>query len=139
MKKNSAFLRILSLMLLAFAMLLISGCRTVPVRNIENAPIVTTSQANPNMQKIGDAIIKAGTNLGWKMSQKEAGQIIGKLYVRTHRAEVKIIYNHKNYNILYDNSSNLKYNPEKSTIHRQYNNWVKNLDVAIQREIVSIQ
>ena len=139
MKKNSAFLRILSLMLVAIAMLLISGCRTVPVRNIENAPIVTTSQAHPDMQKIGDAIIKAGTSLGWKMSQKEPGQIIGKLYVRTHRAEVKIIYNHKNYNILYENSSNLKYNPEKSTIHRQYNNWVKNLELAIQREIVTIQ
>jgi len=139
MKKNSTFLRILSLMLVAIAMLLISGCRTVPVRNIENAPIVTTSQAHPDMQKIGDAIIKAGTSLGWRMSQEEVGQIIGKLYVRTHRAEVKIIYNHKNYNILYDNSSNLKYNAEKSTIHRQYNNWVQKLDIAIQREIVGIK
>lgn len=138
MKKSPAVLRILSLMLVAFAMLLISGCRTVPVRNIENAPIVTTSQAHPDMQKIGDAIIKAGTGLGWKMSQNEAGLIIGKLYVRTHSAEVKIIYNHKNYNILYGNSSNLKYNSEKSTIHRQYNNWVQKLDIAIQREIVDI-
>ncbi len=138
MKMNPAFLRTLSLMLAATAILFITGCRTVPVRNIENAPIVPRSQAHPDMQKIGDAIIKAGTGLGWRMSKNEDGVIVGKLYVRTHMAGVKIIYNHKNYNILYDNSINLKYNPEKSTVHRQYNNWINNLDIAIQREIVGI-
>lgn len=132
-------MRILSLMLATITVLLISGCRTVPVRNIENAPLVTTSQAHPDMQKIGDAIIKAGTGLGWRMTQNDVGQIIGKLYVRTHRADVEIIYNHKNYSIIYKDSSNLKYNPEKSTIHRQYNNWIKNLDLAIQKEIISIR
>lgn len=139
MKKNKVFMRILSLMLATITVLLISGCRTVPVRNIENAPLVTTSQAHPDMQKIGDAIIKAGTGLGWRMTQNDVGQIIGKLYVRTHRADVEIIYNHKNYSIIYKDSSNLKYNPEKSTIHRQYNNWIKNLDLAIQKEIISIR
>lgn len=132
-------MRISSLMFAVLALLLVSGCRTVPVRNIENAPIVTTSQSHPDMQKIGDAIIKAGTGLGWRMSQKDTGQITGKLYIRTHRADVDIIYNHKNYSIVYKDSSNLKYNPEKSTIHKQYNNWVKNLDLAIQREIVGIR
>ncbi|MGE4441649.1 MAG: hypothetical protein AB7D27_09195 [Desulfomicrobium sp.] len=138
MKRNKLNTSILSLMLVTIALLLASGCRTVPVRNIENAPLVTTSQAHPDMQKIGDAIIKAGTGLGWRMTQKDAGLIIGKLYVRTHRADVEIIYNHENYSIIYKDSSNLKYNPEKSTIHRQYNNWIKNLDLAIQKEIVSI-
>ena len=133
------FLRILSLMLVAIAMLLISGCRTVPVRNIENAPFVTTSQVHPDMQKIGDAIIKAGTGLGWRMTQQDVGQIIGKLHVRTHSADVKIIFNHENYSILYKDSSNLKYDSEKSTIHKQYNNWIKNLDLAIQNEIVNIR
>lgn len=139
MKKNRFSMRISSLMFAVLALLLVSGCRTVPVRNIENAPIVTTSQSHPDMQKIGDAIIKAGTGLGWRMSQKDTGQITGKLYIRTHRADVDIIYNHKNYSIVYKDSSNLKYNPEKSTIHKQYNNWVKNLDLAIQREIVGIR
>ena len=132
-------MRILSLMLATITVLLISGCRTVPVRNIENAPLVTTSQAHPDMQKIGDAIIKAGTGLGWRMTQNDVGQIIGKLYVRTHRADVEIIYNHKNYSIIYKDSSNLKYNPEKLTIHRQYNSWIKNLDLAIQKEIINIR
>lgn len=139
MKRNKLNMRILSLVLATMALLLISGCRTVPVRNIENAPLVTTSQAHPDMQKIGDAIIKAGTGLGWRMAQKDAGLIIGSLSVRTHRADVEIIYNHKNYNIIYKDSRNLKYNSEKSTIHRQYNNWIKNLDLAIQKEVVSIR
>jgi hypothetical protein len=139
MEKNKMNMRILSLMLATIALLLISGCRAVPVRNIQNAPLVTTSQAHPDMQKIGDAIIKAGTGLGWRMAQKDAGQIIGSLSVRTHRADVEIIYNQENYSIIYKDSSNLKYNPEKATIHRQYNNWVKNLDLAIQKEIVSIR
>lgn len=139
MKKNPTFMGISSLMLAAMVLLLVAGCRTVPVRNIERAPVVTTSQAHPDMQKIGDAIVKAGTGLGWRMTQKEVGEIIGKLHVRTHKAEVKIIYNDKNYSILYSDSTNLKYNSNKSTIHSQYDHWIKNLDIAIQREIVGLK
>lgn len=139
MMKNQIYMRVSSIGLVLIALLLISGCRTAKIRNIENAQVVTTSQIHPDMQKIGDAIIKAGTGLGWRMAQKEVGQIIGKLYVRTHRADVEIIYNHKNYNIIYKNSSNLKYNAEKSTIHREYNKWINNLDIAIQREISNMK
>ena len=125
--------------LIIVSLLLSSGCRTVPIRNIENSPIITTSQADPDMQKIGDAIIKAGASRGWRMKVEDTGVISGVLFIRTHRAEVKIVYNNKSYSILYKDSENLKYNPEKSKIHHQYNNWVANLDNAIRKELADIK
>jgi len=139
MKMPMKFMRFQVLVLIVSALLLVSGCRTVPVRNVENSPVVTNSQAHPDMQKIGDAILNAGAGLGWRMTQVEAGQIKGSLYVRAHRADIEVVYNHKSYNIFYKDSSNLKYDATKATIHRQYNNWVKRLDDAIQRELVGIK
>jgi hypothetical protein len=125
--------------LLIVSLLLSSGCRTAPIRNIENSPVITSSQAYPDMQKIGDAIIKAGAKLGWRMTVEEVGLITGKLFVRTHRAEVKIVFNDKSYSIIYKDSQNLKYDAEKSKIHHQYNNWVVNLDNAIRRELADMK
>lgn len=116
-------------------MLFIVGCRTSPVHNVINAPIVAPSEASPDMAKVRAAIIKAGVGLGWQMNPVESGHIVATLNIRSHQAVVDITYNTKDYDIEYKNSVNLKYNG--STIHSQYNNWVKNLDRAIQQELAS--
>ena len=50
-----------------------------------------------------------------------------------HYAEVKIPFSLTNYSILYSDSRVLDYNEKKQRIHRNYNNWVINLNASIQR------
>lgn len=90
---------------------------------------------NLSMDNVTKAIIRAGASLGWQMKKVKDGEIIGTLYLRDHMAQVKIPYNTKDYSILYQNSSNLKYDAEANTIHSNYNGWVQNLDRAIQTQL----
>lgn len=133
MRKNLHCVSFPVLFLALLALLLVTGCRTGPVYNVANSPVALHSQAHPDMAKIAKAITAAGTKLGWRMAQREPGHIVGTLHVRSHLAVVDIAYNHATYSITYKDSRNLKYDGAK--IHSQYNNWIKNLDQAIQGEL----
>ncbi|EGV33478.1 putative lipoprotein [Thiorhodococcus drewsii AZ1] len=61
--------------------------------------------------------------------------MIGTLYLRDHMAKVRILYDARRYSIRYQDSSNLKYNPDTKTIHSNYNSWVQNLDNAIRSQL----
>jgi|HigsolmetaGSP11D_1036233.scaffolds.fasta_scaffold01838_7 hypothetical protein len=112
------------------------GCRsTVPVRNVEAAPIYTNT-ANPKLDDISKAIIRAGTQLGWQMRQKGPGFIEGELHLRKHMARVHIKYDTKTYNITYADSYELKYDGQN--IHPNYNGWIQNLDNAIRSQLSAL-
>ncbi|SMN12200.1 hypothetical protein SPBRAN_413 [uncultured Candidatus Thioglobus sp.] len=104
---------------------LLSGCGTAPVRNINSAAIPN----NNSIANIEAAIIRAGSGLGWVMSKKSDGYILGKLALRAHLAVVDITYNKNNYSIKYKNSENLNY--DGINIHTNYNGWIQNLQKAI--------
>lgn len=137
MKSRVKDLRIVALILLSLCLLLAAGCRTAPVRNVTNAPIMTVENTAPDLQKVRGAIIKAGAGNGWQMNPVQDGLIIGTLNIRTHQAVVNINYDSKTYSITYKDSLNLKYNG--STIHSNYNGWVTNLDNAIKRELAELK
>jgi len=120
---------------LTLIVLLVSttGCRTNPVKEINNATISATKTAT--MKDVKTAIIKAGLSLGWGMKPVKPGVIIGTIYVRDHMAKVQITYNLKNYSILYKDSANLKY--DGTTIHKNYNSWVVNLERRINSHLSS--
>ena len=48
---------------------------------------------------------------------------------------VTIPYTSKNYSILYKDSSNLRYDPEKRTIHVNYAKWIERLDNEIKMRL----
>jgi hypothetical protein len=48
---------------------------------------------------------------------------------------VLIPYTTKNYSILYKDSSNLRYDPEKRTIHVNYQKWIERLDNEIKTRL----
>lgn len=112
---------------------LLASCRTAPVHNVEQATFNTTKQLS--LAQVTTAIQNAGTTLGWQMRVERPGLIIGTLNLRAHQAVVEIPYDTKTYSILYQSSSNLKYNGK--TIHRNYNSWVMNLSREIQVQISS--
>jgi len=81
------------------------------------------------------AIVTAGSGLGWRIERRAPGLMIGTLYLRDHMAKVRILYDARRYSIRYQDSSNLKYNPDTKTIHSNYNSWVQNLDNAIRSQL----
>jgi hypothetical protein len=122
-------LRRSALMLIAASVLALAGCRSAPVLNISDAPI----GGNRSMQQVEQAIVDAGRSLGWQMSPQGAGRIQGNIVLRTHRAAVDIAYNTKSYSIRYKDSDNLDYTG--SSIHKNYNGWIENLDRAIRNRL----
>ena len=116
---------------LAITMLVFGGCRTAPIYNVSHKAVVPVSYS-----KMQRAILHAGNSLGWQMSRIRKGLIRGKLILRSHVATVNIYYSGSRYSIKYVKSANLKYNPEKGTIHSNYNGWIRNLESAINARLI---
>ena len=104
----------------------LAGCaRTAPIEQV-NAIV----SAGHTEAQVKDAIIKAGAQRQWSMSDAGPGVIKGKLQNRDHVADIKINYSATSYSIVYVSSINLM--AANGKIHRNYNRWVHNLDKDIQ-------
>lgn len=62
--------------------------------------------------------------------------MVGTLNLRSHMAQVDIRYTTTSYSITYRDSKDLNY--DGSNIHRNYNNWIRNLDQAIKQQLASL-
>ena len=112
----------------------IAGCaRTGPIYNVNDAPVATASGKAATAAQVRNAIITAGSGLGWRMADAGPGKLVGTLDIRTHQAVVDIPYSAKSYSIVYKSSQNL--NESGGTIHTNYNGWVQNLDRAIRAQL----
>lgn len=110
--------------------LFLVGCgRVQPVMNIEDTPVAYDLQSN----QVKSAIVKSVQNRGWTLVKSSPDEIIAKITVRSHSAEIKIPYSNKFYSIIYMNSVNL--HASDGNIHRNYNRWVNNLNIDIQRSL----
>ncbi|AFL74207.1 hypothetical protein [Thiocystis violascens] len=119
------------LLIVALTLLGLSGCRTAPVQDVDNRPV----PAGLSMSDVSKAIQSAGNSLGWVMKETGPGMIVGTLFVRDHMAKVEISYSKSGYSIRYADSSNLKYDASKQTIHSNYAGWIQNLDNQIRRRL----
>ena len=131
--------RILSGMVVAcLVVTVVAGCRGGgQIYNVKDAPVQTATGKEPSMEDVQKAIIQAGAGLGWTMAVVKPGEIMGTLNVRSHQAVVTIPYTTKTYSILYKDSSNLKYNADKQTIHENYTAWIQRLDGAIRSRLTA--
>ena len=122
----SHFYRILTIVVFALSMV---GClQTVPLQQTQ-----TTSIHARSLSVVKDAIIQAGQDRAWIMMPRSSGVIDGKLLVRDHEVQVRITYSTSSYEINYVDSRNMKAADGK--IHRKYGQWVRNLDIDIQRRL----
>ncbi|MBR0672105.1 hypothetical protein [Neoroseomonas soli] len=110
--------------LLAIAAVGLSAC-TRPIYNVESRSFVDT--ATPEIRR--NQILRAGAGLGWEMEPVRPGLIRATLRLRTHVAVTEITYTASNFSIRYVNSTNLQY--DGTSIHRNYNSWIENLERAI--------
>ncbi|MBM3071828.1 hypothetical protein HV346_21660 [Enterobacter sp. RHBSTW-00994] len=104
----------------------LAGCaRTAPIDQVH-----TIVSAGHTSEQVKNAILNAGHQRKWIMTEAGPGVIKGRLQTRDHFAEVRIPYSATGYSINYANSLNLKAGDGK--IHKSYNRWVQNLDNDIQ-------
>ncbi|HAT1681597.1 TPA: hypothetical protein I8Y21_002259 [Klebsiella oxytoca] len=104
----------------------LAGCaRTAPIQQVS-----TTVSAGHTQEQVKNAILKAGVQRQWIMTEVSPGVIKARQQSRDHMAEVRITYSATRYDIRYDNSLNLRASDGK--IHKNYNRWVRNLDKDIQ-------
>lgn len=105
----------------------LAGCvsRTAPIETVQNnvAPGHTEAQ-------VRTAILKAGLNRQWMMTDGGPGVIKGRQQARDHSANIIVQYSSNSYIIKYDSSVNLM--ASGGQIHKNYNRWVHNLDKDIQ-------
>lgn len=126
-------MRFAKLILVALAALTVVACqRVVPIYSVEHQPFPSAVEVLSE-KKIEIAIIHAGAIRGWVVSRNEAGELEAVLTPRTHMAKVKIDFNKEGFSISYADSKELMYTG--TTIHRNYNKWVKNLQDDILREV----
>nr|WP_232623479.1 hypothetical protein [Citrobacter koseri] len=104
----------------------LAGCaRTAPIDQVHSSV-----SAGHTQEQVKNAILKAGVQRQWIMSEVGPGVIKGRQQTRNHVAEVRITYSATRYDIKYDSSLNLQASGGK--IHKNYNRWVHNLDKDIQ-------
>ncbi|HVE51413.1 MAG TPA: hypothetical protein VNG69_17565 [Casimicrobiaceae bacterium] len=126
-------LRRAALVLIAGSLVALAGCRSAPVYNIVEAPVMSPRGAS--MQEVERAILQAGAALGWQMVSNRPGHMVGTLLLRDHRAIVDIDYTPKVYSIRYRDSSGLDYGGGQ--IHKNYNGWIQNLDREIRTRLAA--
>jgi hypothetical protein len=135
MKKR--YLKKVTIALLLMATLLFVGCRTAPIYSVTDAP-VNVNVENHTAADVKKAILRAGAGLGWHIKESGPGKLVGTLHLRKHMAKIDIPYSKDGYSLLYSDSNELNYNPDKGEIHKNYNGWVQNLDNAIQSHLMGL-
>jgi len=121
------FYRVLAVIVCALSL---AGCLTVPLQQTH-----TTSIHARSLSEVKNAIIQAGQDRAWIMTPVSSGVIDGKLLVRDHEVQVRIVYSTNRYEINYVDSRNMK--AADGQIHRKYGQWVRNLDIDIQRRLAA--
>ena len=126
----------LKIFLLAVAVGLLGGCRTAPIHNVSDTPVVVAAGKSATMENVKMAIMRAGTQLGWQMTESEPGLINARISLRTHTASANIRFDTKTYSIVYRDSTNL--DAQGGSIHKNYNGWIENLDRDIRTQFLLI-
>jgi hypothetical protein len=124
-----------ALLLVLAAIVATSACRTAPVHNVA-APVVAAPNVHLAPDAVAQAIFRAGNRLGWQIETVTPGTLRGTLKLRRHVAVVGITHDASTFRITYQDSTNLLYDGQ--VIHKRYNQWVHNLERAIQMEIAGI-
>jgi len=128
-----------AMLVVGLAVVMMTGCRGGgQIYEVKDTPVQTATGKALSSEDVKKAIIGAGAKLGWIMTVLKPGEIVGTLNVRTHTAVVSIPFTEKNYSILYKDSTNLKYDADKQTIHQNYSGWIQRLDNEIRARLSTL-
>ena len=110
-----------------------TGCaRTVPMYDLPQQEV----QQKVSQKDVYKAIVRAAGQRGWSVQKVKEGLLEATYAKRDFSVTINIIYTATSYDINYKDSTGLKYNAADSTIHKNYNSWIKNLEQSINRELM---
>ena len=118
---------------ISFAVAL-GACASIPILNVNDAQIATGKSLQVN--QVRQAIVTAGSALGWKIVDSKPGLLEGTLRLRDHTAVVEIPFTTGKYSIVFKSGVNL--NEKDGQIHKNYNGWVQNLEKSINAALASL-
>jgi uncharacterized protein YcfL len=118
---------------MALALLLV-GCASKPMVNVENRPIPPSAQQMP-LDRIEREIIAAGQERSWQIVREAPGHLVATQVRSTYNASVDIRFNQRVYSITHRSSDGMR--EKDGTIHKRYNLWVKNLQRDIDRHLIN--
>jgi hypothetical protein len=116
--------------------LALAACTVAPVYNVNSAPVVSPAGKTLQESQVRQAIVTAGSALGWRITDAGPGKLVGTLNLRTHSATVDIPYSARQYSITFKSGENLQ--SADGTIHKNYNGWVQNLERGINSALASL-
>jgi hypothetical protein len=131
MSKTQLFSKPWILLLALILVLPLAACKKGYVSNFLDLPVVAGS-GSPARDKVKGVILSACIGRGWVAREVSPGLISATLTARSHTAQIEIPYTATKFSIIYKNSVNFSYDPQKQTIHNRYNRWVNNLRQDIQ-------
>ncbi len=103
----------------------------------EGTVVMGVSGLAPNADGVRGATLRGLTAKHWAVVGTEPGVIICSVNAGGHFATVRIEFDAQGYIILHEESSPaLRFDGER--IHRRYNSWIKNLQRAIQVELMRL-
>lgn len=107
-----------------------------------NDVIITTQSGTPlKADQVKKAITKAAVDKNGKVTHSGEEKLLASLTVRgKHNVTTEIFYSPEKYSIRYKDSSNMNYAmcEGEAFIHPNYNEWVSNLNNAIQAKLAQI-
>lgn len=115
--------------------LAIAGCGSVPIMNVKDAAVTSSSGKPMSNAEVRSSILRAGAALGWQMKDEGSNMLVGTLLLRDHSAVVEIPYSSSAYSIKYRSSTNLK--ESGGNIHKNYNGWIQNLTRGINAQLTA--
>jgi hypothetical protein len=107
--------------------------RVRPIYNVKDVTLATSPGSVLTMEQVSKAIWTAGRRLRWQIVEVRPGEMTGTLKLRSHVAVVSILHDTSRFSITYKDSTNLLHS--NAEIHRNYNNWIRNLERQIQVEV----
>ena len=107
------------------------------VENLEGLAVPERSDGTRfTPDEVRTLIMNGCTERQWKPEYEGGSSVICSILVRgRHWVKVEIPFSASDYSILYLDSDEMDYDPDKQTIHRKYNGWVNNLRLMIDRQL----
>lgn len=91
-----------------------------------------------DVDQVHEAITGGLLAKGWSVESEEPGRIMASVTSGGHSATVRIDYDSAGWTIAHERSSEgLRFDPDRPSIHKRYNNWVKGLDGVIRQKLAA--
>ncbi len=128
---------LVALLLAAVTAVSTAACTTSSLMNVVDRPVAVRVDGSPReAEEVQAAIISACRNRGWVPRLEGESQVNCSIDVRgRHSAQIEIPFTASTFSILHGGSEGLDYNERKQSIHRNYNRWVANLALEVQRQL----